>query len=93
LTISATATFTDNSTATDTFVVGAFGPTDYVFNWDKLASVTFQSYGGTDAGFGSIGTQFALDNLTVNTVPLPSAVWLLASGFAGLIGYSRRKTV
>jgi hypothetical protein len=33
---------------------------------------------------------FAIDNVTVNVVPIPAAVWLFASGL-GLLGWLRRR--
>ena len=43
----------------------------------------------TDAfdGADSIG----IDNFTIDSVPLPAAVWLFGSGLLGLIGIARRK--
>ena len=38
------------------------------------------------------GNDFALDDLSLNTVPLPGAVWLLGSGLLGLIGIRKRKS-
>jgi hypothetical protein len=40
------------------------------------------------------GTNFGLDNVSFATsvVPVPAAVWLFASGLAGLLGLARRKT-
>lgn len=35
---------------------------------------------------------FDLDNVNVNVVPIPAAVWLFGSALAGLLGWSRRRT-
>lgn len=35
--------------------------------------------------------RFALDNLDVSPVPIPAAMWLLGSGFAGIVGIRRRR--
>jgi len=40
---------------------------------------------------GSSGTRVLFDNVVLEAVPLPSAVWLFGSGLLGLIGISRRK--
>ncbi len=82
-----------------TFTVNSTGPTLETLNWD-VNSVTFHSFGGTDAGYGANGTQFVLDNLTIMPITRPStdfnsfsavpesSTWaLMLVGFAGL-GYS-----
>jgi hypothetical protein len=33
---------------------------------------------------------FGVDNLEFNTVPIPSAIWLLGSAFIGLVGFRRK---
>ncbi len=52
------------------------------------------NYGLTDSsstyGLGDIGTPGEAGAYTPSPVPLPAAVWLFASGLAGLIGISRR---
>jgi len=37
--------------------------------------------------------RFFIDNLAVNAVPVPAAVWLFGSGLVGLMGMARRKKV
>jgi len=39
----------------------------------------------------NIAAGFHLDNIVLNTVPIPASVWLFASGFFGLVGLARRK--
>ena len=82
-----------------TFTVNSTGPTLETLNWD-VNSVTFHSFGGTDAGYGANGNQFVLDNLTTMPITQPStdfnsfsaipeaSTWaLMLVGFAGL-GYA-----
>lgn len=83
------ATLVDSTT----IVVSSTAPTLETFNWAGLTEVTFNSFGGTPnptyAPHGS-GTQFALDNLTVNTVPEPGALPLVGVA-GGLILLSRKR--
>jgi hypothetical protein len=75
----------------DSFVVNTSGPTLRTFDWANLTSVTFSSFGGTDVGFGGGGTQFALDNLTIDAsaVPEPATWAMMLVGF-GMMGASMR---
>ncbi len=80
----------------DTFTVNANGPTLHTFDWTNLSGVTFSSAGGVNAGLSSTGTQFALDNLTINAaVPEPATWAMMLVGF-GMMGatmrYRRRST-
>jgi hypothetical protein len=36
---------------------------------------------------------FGMDNLVIQTVPIPPALWLFGSGLIGLVGMARRKAV
>jgi hypothetical protein len=81
-----------------TVVVSSSAPTLVNFNWTGLTEVTFDSFGGTPnpnyISFGS-GTQFALDNLTLNmAVPEPATFTMLSIGI-GLTGLSmmRRRVI
>jgi len=38
-------------------------------------------------------TDYKIDNIALNAVPLPGAIWLLGSGFAGLIGLKCKKSI
>lgn len=58
-------------------------PTFVTFNWTGLDKVVMSD------GDGSQHT--AIDNITVNSVPVPAAAWLLGSGLLGLVGVARRK--
>ena len=58
-------------------------------NWsfvadDASATLQFQSL-TTFSGWGP-----AIDNVSVDPVPIPTAVWLFGLGLLGLIGFSRR---
>ena len=93
LQVTASAVFENGSTAVKTFTIDTFGPSDTVFGWKDLSSVTFSSAGGTHhSGYLGMGTHFALDNLTVtaSTVPEPAPAMLALSGLV-LIGLQRRR--
>ncbi|MFC1772644.1 choice-of-anchor C family protein [Pseudomonadota bacterium] len=51
---------------------------------DSLTTLTFTSL--TPGVYGA-----ALDNVQVNAVPLPPALWLFGSGLLGLIGLAKRR--
>jgi choice-of-anchor C domain-containing protein len=53
---------------------------------DSSATLQFLSLTTTIQGWGP-----ALDNVSVNPVPVPPAVWLFGSGVLGMIGIARRK--
>ena len=40
---------------------------------------------------GNLG--FVIDDVMVNTIPIPAAVWLFGSGLIGLLGLARRKSL
>ncbi|MGB5716109.1 MAG: VPLPA-CTERM sorting domain-containing protein [Gammaproteobacteria bacterium] len=48
--------------------------------------LTFGMSGGDNSGL-------LLDNVSVNTIPVPAAVWLFGTGLLGLVGLARRKKV
>ena len=79
-----------------TLTVNTTGPTLETFNWTGVTSVLFSASGGNHhSGYIGSGTEFAMDNLTVNSsvsqpsVPEPSAVILLAT-MLGLVGFRLR---
>lgn len=90
------ATTADNQTLTKDLVLNTQSATDVVFNWNNLTSVSFVSSGGTPHAVytnGKGGTQFTLDNLTVNAtapVPEPETYALLLAGM-GLVGAAVRR--
>lgn len=59
--------------------------------------IATNSISGLQFGFQNDPTFFHLDNVSVDVasgptpVPVPAAVWLLASGLLGLVGITRRK--
>jgi PEP-CTERM motif len=80
----------------ETFTINTSGPTLITLDWNDINHVVFYAYGGTYAGLGGNGPEFALDNLTtrvVSTIPEPSTWALMLLGFAGLgsAGYYRSK--
>jgi hypothetical protein len=70
----------------ETIVVSSTAPTLETFNWSGLTEVTFNSFGGTpNPTYDGFGTQFALDNLTINApTPEPSGSLLVGVGLAAL---------
>ena len=46
----------------------------------------------TDQNNGSLSSAFDLQSHSVSAVPVPAAVWLMGSGFLGLLGFSRKKS-
>jgi len=68
-----------------TVVVNTTGPTLFNFNWTDIDMLTFDSFGGVNAGLG-VGNQFALDDVVFNEqpVPEPASLSLVALGLAGL---------
>jgi hypothetical protein len=66
------------------FLVSASGPTLETFNWANVNEVTFNSFGGTPAGYASTGTEFALDNLAITPGTAVPEFGTLAS-FAGIL--------
>lgn len=82
---------------TNTYIVDATAPTFELLNYTSVDEVRFSSFGGLHhAGFPGNGTQFVVDNVTLNqsgfsAVPEPSTYGLAAAAvLAGLIGIRRR---
>lgn len=91
------ATTADNQTFSKDLVLNTQTATDVVFNWSNLTSVRFASSGGTRSPLAPVGktggTQFTMDNLTVNAtapVPEPETYALLLAGM-GLVGAAARR--
>lgn len=77
---------------TNTFVVDPYAPTQFNFNWSGIDSLRFTSFGGVNAGLGSSGSQFAIDNLSFTQVaPEPSVLLLLGPGLLLLAGLRRAR--
>lgn len=85
-----TISLLDNKGDTKTFVVNSSGPMFETFNWTGITSVLFTSFGGIpdpkDPIGTGYGTEFALDNLTINaaTTPEPGSLTLMGLGGLGL---------
>ena len=72
----------------NTVVVNSDAPTLFNFNYLGVDQLIFDSFGGVNAGYSTSGTQFVMDNMTINPVPEPSTGVLL---IAGLLGVSVRR--
>ncbi len=73
------------SILTAELLIGGDSMQEYSFGseWSSLVDLTFSSSGsGTSLGL--------LDNIKLNVVPIPAAVWLFASGL-GLLGWLKRR--
>lgn len=74
------------------FTVNATAPSNVVFNWANINSVTFSSSGGTPhAGYSGTGVHFAVDSITVNAVPEPETYAMMLAGLAALTAVARRR--
>jgi hypothetical protein len=76
---------------TTTFTVDTSGPTLETFNWTNIDELDFSSAGGVNHGYSGAGTQFALDDMTINgtTVPEPHLLLFLIVGLACMVGVQR----
>jgi len=74
-----------------TVVVDSIAPKFFNFNYAGIDTLTFNSFGGTDHGYGSAGlaTNFVMDNFTINA-PEPSTAALLVIGCVVALGVRRR---
>lgn len=91
LTIQASAVFEGGATDVKTFVVDTSHPTNEIFGWTNLASVTFSSFGGVDQNLGGSGTHFAMDDLNTSAVPEPASTTLLLAGLGAVALVARRR--
>lgn len=75
-----------------TVTVNSYQPTWFAFNYTGIDKLTFDSFGGVDAGYivGG-GTNFAMDDFAFSPVPVPAAVWLFGSGLLGVAGLRRTR--
>lgn len=81
-----------NKLYSQTVVVDSYHPTWFAFNYTGINALTFEAFGGVDAGYGvGAGNYFAMDNFTFTAVPIPPAAWLFSSSIIGLMGVSKRK--
>lgn len=82
LTVSATATFKNGTTATDHFVLNITDPSLETFNWHNVESVRFVTSGGNT---GAWGENFALNNLTIAAVSEPEEWAMMLLGIPLLV--------
>lgn len=76
-----------------TYALSAFTPTEIVFNWSGVTSVTFSTSGGTflNSYSGGAGYQFVFDDLRLTTaVPEPGTYAMLLAGL-GILGFAARR--
>jgi hypothetical protein len=75
----------------ETVVAAATNATLFIFNYENIDRLYFNSFGGQPA-FGPISqAHFAMDNLTFEFVPEPSALLLTGAGVALLWAFHKRK--
>jgi hypothetical protein len=74
----------------NTYTLSPTAPSLISFDYLGVDEVNFISFGGTpQVGYGGYGTQFAMDNLLINTTPEPGTMGLLILG-ATLVGLGGR---
>lgn len=84
-----------NGNLVDNYVATLDGtaPLLITLDWGDVDNVVFTPSGGTNAGFGNSGVQFAIDNVTIGTpfdAPEPLTLSIFSAGFGG-IAFIRRK--
>jgi hypothetical protein len=82
------------SVYSNTVVAQCTFPQWFEFDYLGIDTLTFNSFGGTDHGFGWSGEHFVMDNLVVSgskVVPEPASIMSLFAGLALLGGYRLRR--
>ena len=83
-TISVTGFYEGGGSVTRNLLIsGAVRSFQFGIEWDNLTRVVFD---GTSNAFAN-----GIDNVVLNTVPIPAAAWLFGSALAGL-GWMRRRS-
>lgn len=78
------------SNVSQTFTLGGSGFDNSAFNTFNFSS----SFTGLSKVFwAQTDSSHQFDNILVNAVPLPAALWLMASGLSGLIFFRRKQKV
>ena len=74
------------ATVVDTMsvTINTEGPLLVNFGWSGIDSLQFTPSGGTNVGLPGAGEYFALDNLSLTTVPEPATWAMMLVGFGGL---------
>lgn len=89
-----TVTFTglksNNTTVSQDFIIdGLMDGTGSMTDYESFVfSTEFSDLMKVDIS----STMFSMDNLKINAVPVPAAMWLFISGLTGLMVFAKRKT-
>jgi hypothetical protein len=77
----------------NTWTLQTSGPLWIGPGWTNITELDFNSFGGTNHGYGGTGPHFVMDNFNGTApVPIPGALFLFAPGLAGLAAIRRRFT-